>query len=73
MICNFTNSSTSGDKNVFQAIKLATNLDKTVPKENREATLRCGIQLAVDVSKITSNSKRLNCYSSLLQEKNFSQ
>lgn len=53
MICNFTNSSTGGDKNVFQAIKLATNLDKTVPKENREAPLRCRIQLTVDVSKIT--------------------
>lgn len=37
MICNFTNSSTGRDKNVFQAIKLATNLDRTVLKENREA------------------------------------
>lgn len=53
MICNFTNSSTNGDKNVFQAIKLATNLDKTAPKENQEVPLRCGIQLAVDISKIT--------------------
>lgn len=43
MICNFTNSFSVGDKNVFQAIKPATNLNKTVPKENREAPLRCGI------------------------------
>lgn len=36
MICNFTNSSAGRDKNVFQAIKLATNLDQTVSKENRK-------------------------------------